>query len=677
MGRHASTERQRRVATWPIIVAVVLAVLAAVILIYVHVVGSSGRTAACSGRTVLAVTASPGAAPAVTDAATAFNATTPVARSTCVSVSVSMLSGPATAAALLTGWQHQLTAPPALWVADSAADVARVDGADSAMTAGRTDTGLASSPVVLAARSAPAGGSVSWASLADAPAGTAVALPDPAVNRATWYAVESMLAARSGTTGPITVSQAAGATTLISALRAAVPAEPGSTATALAGLAAGRGGVTMVPVVEAELAAFNAVHGADLVAVRPAGPTAGDQILAVPLTASWVTSAMADAAAAFDAFLGGDGGKAAFGAHHLLVGAATATTTPTTAKAAGASSSASLPASASSVALRGPGETAEISLAEAPVGVRDVIEQAWTATEPASVSTGPAVTAASSPPTPGAAGLTTGSGLPGGGTAHTAGGTPGLLASTPSVASAPRFPASQAQAATTPASRIATTSAPTSPRPTSTARTTGATTTSQPAFGPAVTIVIDTSGSMSTLVAGRSRIGWTQSAVAALVGSNVNDQFGLWSFGTGEGSPGYRQEVALGPLSGPIGALSRAQAISQALAALVPGGNSYTYATIAAAVADAANATPATVSSRVIVITDGSDSTPHLSRGSLLATVAALHSRNPRLILDIVGLSDEVNVQAMQQIAAAGQGSYLAITDLAELEPTLQTLTNG
>jgi hypothetical protein len=75
-------------------------------------------------------------------------------------------------------------------------------------------------------------------------------------------------------------------------------------------LAGGQGGFTAVPVVESELAAFTAANpGTNLVAVHPAGPTAGDELYGVPLTAQWVTPTLREAAAGFLAYLRSPAGQ--------------------------------------------------------------------------------------------------------------------------------------------------------------------------------------------------------------------------------------------------------------------------------------------------------------------------------------------------------------------------------
>jgi hypothetical protein len=125
---------------------------------------------------------------------------------------------------------------------------------------------MAGSPVVLAVRGqdAPALSTLSWASLPNAagPAGSAVlaagdklivALPEPVANRATSYALQSVLA--TGTTAVDPAAVTAATAQLDALAKAGPPIQPATTTDALTQLAGGQGGFTAVPVVESELAA--------------------------------------------------------------------------------------------------------------------------------------------------------------------------------------------------------------------------------------------------------------------------------------------------------------------------------------------------------------------------------------------------------------------------------------
>ena len=64
---------------------------------------------------------------------------------------------------------------------------------------------------------------------------------------------------------------------------------------------------------ESELATFTAANpGTNLVAVHPTGPTVGDELYGVPLTAQWVTPTLREAAAVFLAYLRSPAGSSSW-----------------------------------------------------------------------------------------------------------------------------------------------------------------------------------------------------------------------------------------------------------------------------------------------------------------------------------------------------------------------------
>jgi hypothetical protein len=321
MSRHASVERRRSVAAWPIVVGVCVILLVAAAILYFRVInGADKNVGGFSGATVLPVVVAPGAAPAVEQAARAFNATKPAARSTCVSVSVTTLPGPAAVTALAGGWKGQASPAPGLWIADSATDVAALDAADPAMTAGHPAQGLASSPVVLAVRETPTGTPVSWASLAAGSSRLTIGIPDPAANSASAAALQSLVRGASGSptsTAAVRASDVTSAAAVLARLAGGASTAPATTDLALTELVGGTSHYTAVPVLESELAAFNGAKGRSLTAVYATGPTGAVEVLPIPLTADWVSNALSDAAAAFDGYLSDAAGTQILAAAHL------------------------------------------------------------------------------------------------------------------------------------------------------------------------------------------------------------------------------------------------------------------------------------------------------------------------------------------------------------------------
>lgn len=642
MGRHATgSRRRRRPAAWLVVVTVTAVVVAALTVGYFVIINRHDDPLACTGSAVLPVVAAPGAAAAVNDVAAAFNSTGPIARSTCVSVSVSAMSGASTVAALAAGWRGRPTPAPGLWVVDSAADVAALDADNAAMTAGNTNTDLATSPVVLAVRSAPGAAVGSWQNVADGAPGLKIAMPDPGANRASRYALESILASSTpgGAGAPIAAGAVAAAAPTLLRLARSVPTAPTTTAAALTELSAGTSSYSAIPVVESELADFNAANPPGLTAVYPTGGTAGDAILAIPLTAPWINSAISDAAAKFDAFLSDSKGLAILAKAGLRTGGR--------------------PGTAAGVSL----STAVIRLPETSKKVRDLLSRAWSAAR----SSAPPSTSTASP-SPSIATTTVLTTAPTTTTAATT--------SAPTATSAPAVVSLPIPTGSSTGSSTAPTTQPTATRPpaTSTSRPkiqpAQQTQPAQPS-GPAVTLLLDTSSSMSTPQGNLQRIMWVQSAVIADIQKSPTALFGLWAFSTHEAATGYALRVSLGALTDPVDGQTRAVALAAQINALKPGGDSWTYGAIRAAYAQAVSSAVAGRANRVVVLTDGPDSTPGVSRTALMASIAALAAQNRSVTLDIIGLSGDVNAEALIELAGAGGGSFTPVGDLTDLQPTL------
>ena len=330
--RHATDGGRRGIATWIIVTVVAVVLLAGGVTAYLLIVDDDETaTAACQSQVVLPVVASPGAAPAITAAATAFDASAPVARSACVSTTVASLPDETAAAALAADWQPPSGAAPGMWIPESEVALVGLESTDSAMTAGRNNDPIATSPVVLAVRAddaaAVTAAGPSWQTLDTlvGPGGVALpsggtvvlALPDPTTNRATSYALQSFLAADGG--APVDPAAVTAAAAELGAIGAGGPAaQPATTQEALTQLAANDGGFTAVPVLESDLAAFTAVTPG-LTGISPIGDTVGDTVFVVPLSAPWVDPTMEDASAVFLAYLRGAGGDQAFTENGLRV----------------------------------------------------------------------------------------------------------------------------------------------------------------------------------------------------------------------------------------------------------------------------------------------------------------------------------------------------------------------
>lgn len=324
MGRHGDDTRKRGLAGWLVATVVGVVVLLAGTVSYVVWLnsdsGSGTVDTSCTGRVTIEIAAGTAAA-AVQDVADAFNAGRPEARGSCLTAHVNAIDSTQVAAGLIRGWSGQANPEPAVWVPDNLADLASVAAVMPGLVAGVNDTPLAGSAVVLAVAPASAAGftaGFSWADIltADIEGSPAVladgspvtlALGDPRVDRATGYALESMIA--TDPASPVTVEVVGGATPALAALTS-WSAVSASTAGLLDDLARGSSTFNAVPVLEATLVAFNRAHGNILQAIYPSGPTAGEQLTAVGLSADWVDQTEVEGAAHFVDFLSSEGGAA-------------------------------------------------------------------------------------------------------------------------------------------------------------------------------------------------------------------------------------------------------------------------------------------------------------------------------------------------------------------------------
>ncbi len=331
--RHGSGTGGRRIAPWIVVTIVAVVLVTGAATAYLLITRDSQDATTCSKQVVLPIVAAPGAAPAVRDAAAAFDATSPVARSACVTTEVTERPSPATATALAGGWIAQSGPAPALWFPDSAADLSTLESADSAMTAGRNTAPTAVSPVVLAVRTEDAdtikAANLQWKDLPTAvgPNGSAslpnsrkliLALPDPTTNRATSYALQSVLAGITST--PIDPAVVSANAAQLAGLDDGGPVvAPSTTSDALDDLASGGAGFTAVPVVESDMTQLGQNRGLSVVVLG--GGTVGDQVFGVPITASWVDPTLDEAAGTFLAYLRGPEGSKVFVENGLQAGA--------------------------------------------------------------------------------------------------------------------------------------------------------------------------------------------------------------------------------------------------------------------------------------------------------------------------------------------------------------------
>lgn len=651
MGRHLAVDRRRGVAGWPLVAlgVVVLLVVGAVVYFALLRRGDAGNRAGCADTVTLPVLASTGSSAAAKVLSDSFNATAPVARSSCLTTTVTTLPSPDAVTALAAGWAGRHQPPPGVWITDDGAALAALDRSASDLTAGRDADPLASSPVVLAVRAADAavGGQLSWTALpsqlgargsvksADG-SPIPLAIPDPRTNRASGYALNSIVATGDAAPTVAAVRVSAGRLRQLGSARSGAK----TTTDALQQLAAGSVSGA-VPVTEAELAAFNAGNGTRLTAVYPAGATAGDQMFVVGITASWMTPTLQDAATRFHAYTRSEAGKKVLAGVHLRVQGATTPAAP----------GINPDAAVRPLPPAEPGVTAALAgtlgLPEVP-GSPGTTRPTTTATPvpsralELSPTSSPAPTSTVKPPS-------------------------GTSPASPTPEPTGGGPSGSAQLSSTAVSS------------TPVASTSSGTSSSRP-VNPAsltITFLVDTSSTWGTVVSGRSRTAWLQQALTGAISAAGNVDVGLVSTSSAVGDAGYATLVPAGPLTGDVNGSTRSAALATAIAGLQPVGSRRTYAALPAVVAGAAKTAGPGRPHRVVLITDGPDQTPGMPLDQVLASLKTGSANNPDLHLDILGVGEAAPDAALRTIADAGRGSYTQVRRTPDLPAILTSVVTG
>ena len=651
MGRHLAVDRRRGIAGWPLVAlgVVVLLVVGAVVYFALLRRGDAGNRAGCADTVTLPALASTGSSAAAKVLSDSFNATAPVARSSCLTTTVTTLPSPDAVTALAAGWAGRHQPPPGVWITDDGAALAALDRSASDLTAGRDADPLASSPVVLAVRAADAavGGQLSWTALpsqlgvrgsvksADG-SPIPLAIPDPRTNRASGYALNSIVATGDAAPTVAAVRASAGRLRQLGSARSGAK----TTTDALQQLAAGSVSGA-VPVTEAELAAFNAGNGTRLTAVYPAGATAGDQMFVVGITATWVTPTLQDAATRFHAYARSEAGKKVLAGVHLRVQGATTPAAP----------GINPDAAVRPLPPAEPGVTAALAgtlgLPEVP-GSPGTTRPTTTATPvpsralELSPTSSPAPTSTVKPPS-------------------------GTSPASPTPKPTGGGPSGSAQLSSTAVSS------------TPVASTSSGTSSSRP-VNPAsltITFLVDTSSTWGTVVSGRSRTAWLQQALTGAISAAGNVDVGLVSTSSAVGDAGYATLVPAGPLTGDVNGSTRSAALATAIAGLQPVGSRRTYAALPAVVAEAAKTAGPGRPHRVVLITDGPDQTPGMPLDQVLASLKTGSANNPDLHLDILGVGEAAPDAALRTIADAGRGSYTQVRHTPELPAILTSVVTG
>ena len=186
-----------------------------------------------------------------------------------------------------------------------------------------------------------------------------------------------------------------------------------------------------------------------------------------------------------------------------------------------------------------------------------------------------------------------------------------------------------------------------------------------------LTILVDTSADLGTTVGGKTLTAWVQAALTSVTDGEITDTAGMWTSSSEETPGGYTQVVTTGPLSGKVGNQTRSAALAAAITDLSPGGRRWIYGGIIAADASAVSGAIANRDDRLVVITTGADATPNTSRAKV---INAVKSGAGSVRVDIIGLGTEVPSTAYNEIATAGGGIYVPVTDPSTLTQQLTDL---
>jgi Ca-activated chloride channel family protein len=190
-------------------------------------------------------------------------------------------------------------------------------------------------------------------------------------------------------------------------------------------------------------------------------------------------------------------------------------------------------------------------------------------------------------------------------------------------------------------------------------------------------VALDTSGSMAQPVPGTAltRLQLMQQTARTGFGLlNSRNNIGLWGFsGDRAGPDEFRQLVAFGPSTGPIGPMSRQQAMLGALDQLRATGHTPLYDTVYAAFHEMQGHWQADSANAVVVITDGANDLP--GGGLTLDDLVGKLTREQRADRPVqvinIAIGPEADAASLQRISQATGGRTFVARDPAGAVQTL------
>ena len=194
--------------------------------------------------------------------------------------------------------------------------------------------------------------------------------------------------------------------------------------------------------------------------------------------------------------------------------------------------------------------------------------------------------------------------------------------------------------------------------------------------------VIDVSGSMDEPASGAStRLDVATLAATEAVSLSADDSgFGLWEFSTDlDGRRDHRELVPLGPLGENIGAITRRQAVEEALRDMEPTADTALYETLLAAYREAKRTFDPEGVNNVVLLTDGDQDNPggDLSLAKLKAELSDLMDPDEPIGLIAIGYGEQADLQTLEELSdLVGGEAYGAerTSDITRI--ILQALTN-
>ncbi len=187
-----------------------------------------------------------------------------------------------------------------------------------------------------------------------------------------------------------------------------------------------------------------------------------------------------------------------------------------------------------------------------------------------------------------------------------------------------------------------------------------------------VLAICDTSASMAMEVpgTGMSRLDLVRRAMSgAMSAFQSQDHLGLWEFSTKlDGGRDYRSVVPLGPLSGRVGARSRAQALRVGFGSLRPHTATGLYDTVLAGYRYASQNYLEGGFNTVVLLTDGENEDDRgVSLDGLMAQLTQLRNPNRPVHLIILAIGDQTDPATLGRIARAADGAAFRSPDLSNI----------